>query len=137
MTRPLAAVAAVFLGGLVGTAARLALDAAIPHGDSDFPLSTLLINVAGSFALGLLVAGVGPNARDWVRAGLGPGLLGSFTTFSAVVVSLLALSTSDHLPTAIVYLVLSVVLGFAAALLGLQLGRRMAQRRDAGMAVRA
>jgi CrcB protein len=137
MTRPLAAVAAVFLGGLVGTAARLALDAVIPHGDSDFPLSTLLINVAGSFALGLLVAGVGPNARDWVRAGLGPGLLGSFTTFSAVVVSLLSLSTSNHLPTAIVYLVLSIVLGFAAALVGLQLGRRIAQRRDATTAVRA
>jgi CrcB protein len=129
MTPLFRSIAAVFVGGLVGTSARLALDVAIPHGDSEFPLSTLLINIVGSLALGMLVAGVGPTAKGWVRAGLGPGVLGSFTTFSAVMVSLISLTASDRLPIALVYLALSVVLGFAAALLGLQLGRGIARRR--------
>jgi CrcB protein len=130
MTRLLAAMVAVFIGGLVGTAARLSLDFAIPHGDDSFPVSTLLINVVGSLALGLLVAGVGPNAPGWVRAGLGPGLLGSFTTFSAVVVSLLSLTASEHLATAVLYLALSLVLGLGAALVGIVLGRGIALRRS-------
>jgi CrcB protein len=131
MTLQLKSVVAVFVGGLVGTAARLGLDVAIPHGDADFPLSTLLINVVGSFALGLVVAVLDRQvdvARRWLRAGLGPGLLGSFTTFSAVMVSLVSLTAADRLPAALVYLAFSVVLGFGAALLGLLLGRRRAPR---------
>jgi len=123
------AAAAVFVGGVVGTAARLALDYVIAHGDAGFPVSTLLINIVGSFALGVLVAGMSPGAPGWLRAGLGPGVLGAFTTFSAVMVSLVSLTASDRLPTALVYLALSVVCGFAAALLGLRLGSRMARRR--------
>ena len=37
---------------------RFALDAVIPHSDSQFPLSTLPVNVVGSFALGTLVTTV-------------------------------------------------------------------------------
>ncbi len=112
---------AVAVGGMLGAALRLAIDALLPHGPSDFPLSTLLINLAGSFALGLLVARVWPVAPEWVRAGLGAGLVGTFTTFSALAVSLVALGFSW---IALAYLVLSVGGGLAAALLGLRIGRR-------------
>ena len=115
---------AVFLGGLAGTGLRLGLDALLPHQTPGaFPWSTLVINVAGSFALGLLVARVWPIAPEWLRFALGTGFLGSFTTFSALVVSLLQL-TADFPLVAAVYLLASLVLGLGAAWLGLTLGRR-------------
>lgn len=115
---------AAFVGGSLGTAARLLLDLALPHGDAGFPLSTLIINVVGSFALGYLVAGVWPVAPAWVRVGMGPGLLGGFTTFSAVIVSLVSLTDAGEVVVAGVYLVVTVLCGFGAAAAGLTLGRR-------------
>ena len=90
----------MLVGGLVGTGLRLGIDALLPHADDAFPWSTLLINVVGSFALGVLVARVWPTAPAWLRAGLGAGLLGSFTTFSAVAVSLVALADAGEWATA-------------------------------------
>jgi CrcB protein len=116
-------VVAVVLGGIVGTGLRIGLDALLPHDDAQFPWSTLLINVAGSFALGLLVARVWPTAPTWLRAGLGTGLLGSFTTFSAFAVSLVTLTRAGMGGIAVVYLAVSVVVGLAAAAAGLRLGR--------------
>ena len=113
---------AVAIGGVLGTGARLALDAVLPHPHDAFPWSTLIVNVLGSLALGFLVARVWPIAPDWLRAGLGAGVLGSFTTFSAVAVAMLELP----LLLAALYLAVSVVLGLVAALLGLRVGRRPA-----------
>ena len=115
---------AVLLGGLLDTALRLAVDAALPHGHASFPWSTLLINIVGSFALAFLVARVWPAAPSWLRAGLGTGVLGSFTTFSALIVSLLTLTRAGMPLLALVYLLLSLAFGLAAALLGLRLGSR-------------
>lgn len=116
-------VLAVVVGALVGTALRLLLDAALPHTDTAFPVSTLLINVAGAFALGYLVARVWDRAPDWLRAGLGAGLLGTFTTFSALAVSLVALVSAGEWMPALLYLAATMLLGLAAAWLGLRLGR--------------
>lgn len=114
---------AVVVGGVVGTGLRLAIDAAIPHGDTDFPLSTLVINCVGAFLLGALVARLWATAPPWLRAGLGAGLLGSFTTFSAFAVSLVSLSAAGEWMTALGYLGLTVVLGLGSAWLGLALGK--------------
>lgn len=114
---------AVVLGGILGTGLRLAITQLVEPG-SAFPWATLLINVVGSFVLGFLVARVWPTAPGWLRAGLGTGVLGSFTTFSAVIVSLLTLTAAGMAPLAVVYLVVSLVLGFGAALLGVRLGVR-------------
>jgi CrcB protein len=110
---------AVLVGGVLGTGLRLLADTVIPHVPGELPLSTLLVNLVGAFALGLLVAKVWPTASDWLRAGLGAGLLGSFTTFSAIAVAMIELP----LASAALYLGLSTVLGLASALLGLRLGR--------------
>ena len=115
---------AVFLGGLVGTALRIGIDAALPHADGAFPLSTLIVNVLGSFVLGALVARVWPTAPASLRAALGAGLLGSFTTFSAVMVSLVSLGDAGMLGVAAAYLALTLVLGLGAAIAGLALGAR-------------
>jgi CrcB protein len=115
-------VLAVLVGGAVGTAARLAVDLLLPHGGADIPFGTFLINLVGSLALGVLVARVWPVAPEWLRVGLGPGLLGSFTTFSALAVSAVELTAEGAGSTAIVYVVASLVGGIAAAALGIRLG---------------
>jgi len=117
-----AAMLAVLVGGLFGTGLRLAIDALLPHPDHGFPLSTLLINVAGSFALGMLVSRVWPVAPVWLRAGLGAGLLGSFTTFSAVVASGFTLTREHETGLAIAYLVITLAAGWVAAAVGIRLG---------------
>ena len=112
----------MLVGGAVGTALRLGIDTLIPHGDADFPVSTLAINTLGAFVLGFLVARVWLGATTWMRAGLGAGLLGSFTTFSALAVSLVSLTAAGFGMLALAYLVATLVLGLAAAALGLRLG---------------
>lgn len=113
---------AVLLGGLIGTGLRLALGTVLPNGDTVFPVATLVINFAGSLVLGFLVARVWPTAPDWLRGGLGTGVIGSFTTFSALMVSLLTLTHAGMPLLALLYLVVSIVGGLASALLGLRLG---------------
>jgi len=114
---------AVIVGGILGTGGRLAIDLA--YASDGFPWHTLTINVVGSFLLGLLVGTVWPRPTtpSWLRAGLGVGVLGSFTTFSAVMVSAVSLSASHEWMLAVGYLVASVALGLGAAALGLQFGR--------------
>lgn len=107
---------AVVIGAVVGTSARLAIDTLVGQ-----PASTLAINVVGSFALGLLVARLWSSAAPWLKAGLGPGLIGTFTTFSALAVTLVELGFTWG---AALYLGLSVVLGLLAAWAGLRVGRR-------------
>jgi CrcB protein len=118
------ALIAVFLGGAIGTGIRLSIDAAVYHTDSEFPLSTLLINIVGSFVLALFVTRLWPVAPAWLRAGLGPGLVGGFTTFSAVMVSMVTLAANSEVVQALGYLAITLVLGFGAAALGFFLGRR-------------
>lgn len=110
-------------GGVVGTGLRLLLDVLVPHGDAGFPMSTLVVNTVGSFILGFLVARVWPRSPAWLRAGLGAGLLGSFTTFSALAVSLVSLTAAGEWMPALLYLVATLILGLAAAWSGLRLGR--------------
>ena len=119
-------VAALVIGAIVGTALRLALDTVIPHDASQFPLSTIIINIVGAFALGLLVARLWPVAPAWARAGLGAGLIGTFTTFSAFALSLAQLAARSEWVLAGAYLLGTMVLGLGAAIVGLSLGRRRA-----------
>lgn len=114
---------AVIVGGLVGTGLRLVIDTALPHADVGFPWSTLVINTLGAFTLAILVARVWAGAPSWLRAGLGAGLLGSFTTFSALAVSLVSLAAGGEWMPALAYLAATLVLGLGAAWLGLRLGR--------------
>lgn len=113
---------AVLIAGMLGTGLRLAADLALPHDDTGFPLSTLFVNIVGAFALGLVVARLWSRSPLWLKAALGAGLIGSFTTFSAVMVSLAAQTAHGLWLLAAGYLALSLVLGLAAAALGLRLG---------------
>lgn len=125
-------IVAVLLGGALGTGLRLAVDVALPHGGSEFPFGTLLVNVAGSFVLGLLVGRLWTTAPDWLKAGLGPGVLGSFTTFSALAVSAVELVDAGAALTAATYVAASVAGGLLAAALGLRLAGRRVPPIEAG-----
>jgi CrcB protein len=121
---------AAFVGGVLGTGLRLAADLAFPHADAAFPVSTLGVNVLGALVLGWLVGGLWtrPGVPRWLKVALGPGVLGSFTTFSAVMVSLVAQSSAGLWGLAGGYLLATLVLGFGAAAFGLWSGSRLAHR---------
>lgn len=110
----------VALGGTLGTAARLAVALLLPDAGG-FPLSTLAVNVAGALLLGVLAARL-PGSSD-MRVFLGTGILGGFTTYSAFAVGTVQLWTATPL-LAVLYPVLTLALGIAAAILGMRVGRR-------------
>ncbi|GAA4921788.1 CrcB family protein [Nesterenkonia rhizosphaerae] len=88
----------VALAGAAGALLRWLLGELIPEQGMKFPWVTFAINVGGSALLGLLVGIVHalPRTPGWVMPTLGTGLLGSFTTFSSV---MLAAVDSMRLPT--------------------------------------
>lgn len=114
------AIALVVLGGIVGTALREALTLALgPPGAQ--PLALLVCNVSGAFALGLLLEslarrGADSGPRRAKRLLLGTGVLGGYTSYSALA---LAVTTSGGLSaTALTYGLGSVVAGLLATVLG-------------------
>jgi len=117
-------ISAVFVGGAIGTTLRVAVDVALPHTPTEFAFGTLLVNTVGSFLLGLLVSGLWPRVPGWARAGLGAGLLGSFTTFSALALSIVTLAEAGNIMLAMVTVAASLALGLLAAGVGLSLGGR-------------
>lgn len=121
---------AVAVGGLIGTGLRLACDLAFPHDDRAFPVETLIVNLSGAFVLGWLVAGLWnrPAMPHWLKAGVGAGVLGSFTTLSSVMAALVALSREGAHATAALYLGVSIVGGLVLAAVGLRLGSLIAHR---------
>lgn len=127
---PALTILAVAVGGVAGTGLRLAFDLAFPHADAGFPVETLVVNLVGAFALGWLVGGLWtrPATPAWLKAGLGSGLIGSFTTLSAVMASLLVLTREGEIRLAALYLLGSVAGGLLLAALGLRLGSLLAHR---------
>ena len=114
---PLTARAAVAVGGAAGSLARVAADAALPR-PLGLPVATFVVNVSGALLLGLLLA----RTDDPVlRAGLGTGLLGAWTTFSALVVETEQLTAANPW-FAVVYVAGSVLAGLVAARLGRVVG---------------
>jgi CrcB protein len=82
------------------------------------PVGTLVVNVTGSLLLGL-VANVAPPTLTV----LGVGGLGAYTTFSSFARDAVALTELRHLALAVVYVVLTCVLGIAAAAAGVAIAR--------------
>lgn len=117
----------VALGGALGASARyLTGIAAARLLGAGFPWGTLIVNVAGSFAMGVLAVAMlqAPESR------LGPflitGLLGGFTTFSAFSLDAVSLFERGQAGLAAGYVAASVVLSLAALFAGLALFRGIA-----------
>ncbi|GAA1347455.1 fluoride efflux transporter FluC [Falsarthrobacter nasiphocae] len=142
MTQPRAGVlGAVFAGGALGTLARWAVQSPFEAFPLAAAVATLCINTLGVAVLaasGPITARSGPT----VKAFIGPGLMGGFTTFSAVMLLLAhpgAVLAALGLPdtailgaaAAALWLVVSLALGWAAAGLGSRAGHRLAGARGA------
>lgn len=79
------------------------------------PLTTLIINLSGSFGLGLLLAS--HLSITW-QVLLGTGLMGGYTTFSTMINEVVLLVRNHHRRTATYYLLLSIIGGIGLAWLG-------------------
>lgn len=114
---------AVICGGGAGAWLRFAMGYLLRG--TDFPWATLFVNVAGSFAMGVLVGLLaqhnGPN-EGW-RLLVGVGFLGGFTTFSAFSLELAELTQRGAFGLAGAYAALSVLGGVIGLIAGLALGR--------------
>lgn len=99
----------VGFGGVIGALARYAVSSLVE--ESRFPLSTVLVNVVGSFLLGLVsFAGPGESLALFV----GVGVCGAFTTFSTFSVDTVQLVEEGRVRTALVYALGNAVVSIAA-----------------------
>ena len=114
----------VALGGAIGASGRYLTGAAavrlIGHG---FPWGTLIVNVVGSFAMGLLVVTLAHYHAHKFAPMLITGVLGGFTTFSAFSLDTVTLLERGAISTAAVYLLSSILLAIGGLLLGLTAAR--------------
>lgn len=118
--------ALVCLGGAVGTGARYLLGAlALRWLGADFPYGTLLVNVVGSFLIGVVqeLALDAAALPESLRVVLAVGVLGGFTTYSAFAHESLRLAADGALGAAALYVGLTTVLCFGACLGGIGLAR--------------
>lgn len=127
----------VFLGGCLGTALRagigVALAAAQPTpAPTGAWATTLTVNVVGAVLLGLLMARVRgrPMTPDWIQPTIAIGVLGSFTTYSALAVDATDLGRTLGVTFLIGFPLLNLLLGLTGVRVGLWLGR--ARPRAAG-----
>jgi CrcB protein len=112
----------VALAGTLGVLARYGIGRLTLHHEA-LIWSTVGINVAGSFLLGLIVAG-NWFGRD-LREGIGVGLLGGFTTFSTFSVQAVLEVDAGEPGRAAVYVIATDVGGLGAAAAGSALGRSL------------
>lgn len=118
----------IALGGAVGAVARaLVVTGAARAFGPGFPWGVAMVNVAGSFAMGVAAAILTARAGDpRLGAFLMPGLLGGFTTFSAFSLDAARLVEDGRLGAAAAYVGGSVALALIGLFAGLALGRGLA-----------
>lgn len=116
----------VLLGGALGALARYLVDGWIlSRLDTGFPFGTLVVNLSGSFLLGLLSVLTVERLLvpgEW-RIFLGVGFLGAYTTFSTWQYETFRLLEAGQWPAGLVNLFGSAVAGFAALALGVLVAR--------------
>lgn len=116
----------VFVGAGIGGALRHGVNLAAARllGDG-FPYGTMIVNVAGSFVMGLLAGyfAFRPGIGQHVRLFLTTGLLGGFTTFSAFSLDSALLIERHHYGLAAGYMLGSVAASVAALFAGLAMFR--------------
>jgi CrcB protein len=113
----------VALAGALGAPARYLVERAITRAHRyAFPWGTFVVNVGGSFALGLLAGAVLAQgfSKD-AQTVLGTGFLGAYTTFSTFVYEIVRRAEEGHPKVALTYALGSLLAGVAAAAAGLAL----------------
>ena len=117
---------AIAFGGALGTLARFGLSEALPAAGADWHWATLIANVTGAAALGVILVRL-PNpasAPSRLRAFLATGVCGGSTTFSTMQRELLAMIDGGHGALALSYAAVSIVAGLVAVLVAVRLAAR-------------
>jgi CrcB protein len=93
-----------------------------------FPWGTVIVNIAGSFIMGVFIALLARkmHASNEVRLLVATGFLGGFTTFSAFSLDVAVMWEKGASTTAFVYILASVILSITALFAGLWLARNLA-----------
>jgi fluoride exporter len=108
----------VAIGGMVGAVSRYTVQKALPA--NPFNISTITVNLAGSFLLGIMIgAKVSGNPYLFAAA----GFMGAFTTFSTLNIDLIKLIQGKEYKAAAVYLIITYAGGLLMAAAGLLAGR--------------
>ena len=95
-----------------------------------YPLGTIIENIVGSFLLGILTGWfVYSSTKEWVKAGLGVGFCGGFTTMSTFAADSLFLYEMYSLTKPLVYIAISMFGGIFTALLGVVVGEALGRSR--------
>lgn len=110
------------LGGSLGAASRYLLSNFIHRNSKSiqpFPLGTWIINISGSFLLGVLANLHAANEIDeWLWYFAGVGFCGAYTTFSTFGYEVINLIQAKEFNLAIAYVLLSLAVGVFSALVG-------------------
>jgi CrcB protein len=119
----------VGIGGFVGSVLRFWLGSFIGGRlGARFPYGTFVVNVTGSFLIGMVLAVLATKAHwnsNW-RYLIPIGFIGGYTTFSAFEYETLQLFQDGQLLTAMLNITLSVTVGFVAVWVGVVAGRAIA-----------
>ncbi|SKA06616.1 CrcB protein [Pilibacter termitis] len=115
----------IFLFGALGGITRFAIGEMIPKLNG-FPFATLLINLVGCFFLPFLVKYylVAKRIPSKIILGIGTGFIGSFTTFSSLMLDSIQLIQSKNYVFLLCYLMLSMLGGLCMTRIGIAHGRR-------------
>jgi fluoride exporter len=118
--------AAVFVGGALGTLARAALQAVAVRDPEHWPWATFAVNIVGAFLVGYFTTRLLERLplSSYRRPLLGTGLCGGLTTFSTMQVETLKMIEHGHWAMAAAYTGSSIVLGLLAVHLATGLVRR-------------
>lgn len=128
---PVAVLAAIASGGVLGALARNGLTAIFPHEPGGMPWATLGVNASGCLVMGVLmvlISDVWPGQR-LLRPFLGVGVLGGYTTFSTYAVDIQQAIAAGSPHVALAYLGATVVVAMVAVLAGSVLMRALLQAR--------
>jgi CrcB protein len=118
---------AVAIASALGGVSRYLLGGWLARAGPSFPWETLLINVSGSFALGVLFTLLVEVVASavWLRAALLIGFLGSYTTFSTFELESFRLIEDGAYGAALANLIGSLVAGLVAVYAGIVLARTL------------
>ena len=118
---------AIGVAGALGALARYGVEGAIARRTTSFPWATFVVNVSGSFLLGLVVTLLGERVAvaPWVRSALAIGFLGAYTTFSTLSLESYRLLEARSYVLAGANLLGSVSTGLVALYGGVVLGRAL------------
>src|ERR1700730_13730068 len=123
--------AAVFVGGALGTVARAALESLAAPDPAPWPWPTFVVNVVGAFLLGYFTTRLLERLplSSYRRPLLGTGVCGGLTTFSTMQVEIIKMLEHHHYGLAVGYTSASIVAGYAALHLATAVVRRVRVRR--------